>query len=206
MSHRLNLICSDLISGDLEAHMAKWDHCTLCSIGRWAPKKAHFRSTMPCQVLMIGEAPGRDEAISGSPFVGDSGRNLDSWISWCRLEWYEENEFPAYGITNTVACRPCDKPYGPNRKPLHLEQANCQGRFRELFDLANPKAIILLGAVAREYWLSLPYKEVNILPYADLPHPSPLRVGGPDSSESRRARQKMLAFLIANFGDTKGLD
>lgn len=182
-------------------HILNWDTCTRCEIGYHTSPKVHTRGVLPCQVLMIGEAPGKEEVKLGYPFMGMSGDNVNSWIEWCSRMWSKETSqpFTTYALVNTCACRPCDKKNGPNRKPTDLEQQNCAPKFRELLTMANPSSIILLGAVARDYWLSRPYHEVNTLPYAALAHPSPLRVGGPNTGESRKAREQMLAFLIANY-------
>lgn len=195
------LVVDHSLKPAVTGHMLSWNNCTRCTIGKYTVPKVHVRGTLPCAVLMIGEAPGKEEAKGGYPFLGMSGDNVNSWIEWCNHMWSKETPqpFPTYALVNTCACRPCDKKNGPNRKPTDLEQQNCAPKFRELLTMANPSSIILLGAVARDYWLSQPYREVNTLPYAALAHPSPLRVGGPNTGESRKAREQMLAFLIANY-------
>jgi DNA polymerase len=90
------------------------------------------------KVMMIGEAPGREEDQSGHPFVGSAGRFLNEVLEGTGLD---RNDF---FITNTVKCRPPN-----NRVPKKLEIDTCTSNYLfEQIQLINPKLIVLLGAVA----------------------------------------------------------
>src|SRR3990167_7599455 len=106
-----------------KSHKKSWRRCTRCEIGRLAAKHVFGRGQLPCDVLFIGEGPGKSEDVLGEPFVGISGRILDSWIaeviSKTTLRW---------AVTNIVACRPTDRLGGPNRAPTKEEICNCESR------------------------------------------------------------------------------
>ena len=54
----------------------------------------------PCDVMVIGEAPGQREDDSGTPFVGKAGQYLDEMFD--RVGLKRSKMF----ITNAVSCRP----------------------------------------------------------------------------------------------------
>jgi DNA polymerase len=89
-------------------------------------------------VLLIGEAPGREEDRVGKPFVGRAGQLLDKMLASIGLDRTRN----AY-ITNVINWRPPD-----NRDPTPDEAAQCLPFLRRHIELAQPQLIILLGAVA----------------------------------------------------------
>jgi DNA polymerase len=90
------------------------------------------------QVMIIGEAPGRDEDGSGHPFVGAAGRFLNSVLEGTGLDRAD------LFITNTVKCRPPG-----NRTPRRDEVETCTSNYLfQQIELVNPRLIMLLGAVA----------------------------------------------------------
>jgi DNA polymerase len=90
------------------------------------------------QVMIIGEAPGREEDRSGHPFVGAAGRFLTSVLDGTGFDRAD------LFITNTVKCRPPS-----NRTPRKDEVAACTSHYLfEQIELVNPRLIMLLGAVA----------------------------------------------------------
>lgn len=61
------------------------------------------------KLIVVGQGPGRQEAVFGEPFIGPAGSKLDRWLSratpWQRGDLY---------ITNTVWCwLPGDRPPTP---------------------------------------------------------------------------------------------
>ncbi len=89
-------------------------------------------------ILIIGEAPGRDEDIKGRPFVGKSGQLLDKILAACGFT-REDHVF----ISNIVKCRPPD-----NRVPSPQETSACMPWLQKQIELIDPKILILLGATA----------------------------------------------------------
>jgi uracil-DNA glycosylase len=86
------------------------------------------------RVMFVGEAPGRDEDIAGLPFVGRSGRLLDSMMEAIGLD-----RTKAY-IANVVPWRPPG-----NRTPTPQETAICLPFIRRQIELANPDILVCLG-------------------------------------------------------------
>jgi len=88
-------------------------------------------------LMLIGEAPGKDEDERGRPFVGRAGKLLESLLT---AEGLARNE--VY-ITNVVKCRP-----PRNRRPSSSEIAACLPYLHKEIELVAPKAILLMGATA----------------------------------------------------------
>ncbi|HXI88248.1 MAG TPA: uracil-DNA glycosylase, partial [Parvularculaceae bacterium] len=105
------------------------------------PLKAGARSTVFCDgvpgapLLVIGEAPGRDEDRIGRPFVGRAGQLLDRMLA--AIGRSREKDVL---ISNIVYWRPPG-----NREPTHVEIAICQPFVERLVELTRPKAIMLAG-------------------------------------------------------------
>lgn len=110
--------------------------CKLCDLHKTRNNIVWFRGTTTenVQILFIGEAPGRDEDLTGKPFVGRAGQVLNKWI--------EQAELTNYAIVNIVKCRPPN-----NRKPTPSEIRACLPNLVEQIKNMNPKVIVALGAV-----------------------------------------------------------
>jgi DNA polymerase len=122
---------------DLRAAMQAFDGCAL----KRTATNTVFADGMPGHVLFVGEAPGRDEDRIGKPFVGRAGRLLDKMMAAIGLS----RDTNAY-ITNVINWRPPD-----NRDPSPEEAAQCLPFLRRHIELAEPKIIVLLGAVAARH-------------------------------------------------------
>ena len=97
-----------------------------------------------CEVLFIGEAPGRDEDIQKRPFVGRSGQLLRKSIR--ELGWKETNVY----ITNIVKRRPPE-----NRDPSPEEIEKYKPYLTQQIEIINPKIIVPLGRFSMNYFLPL---------------------------------------------------
>lgn len=110
--------------------------CKLCDLSKTRNNIVWHRGTATdnVRILFVGEAPGRDEDLTGKPFVGRAGRILDRWI--------EEAELTKYAIINIVKCRPPN-----NRKPKPAEIRAClPNLYKQIGDM-RPKLIVTLGSV-----------------------------------------------------------
>lgn len=83
---------------------------------------------------------GRDEDLSGRPFVGRAGQLLDKMIG--AIGFRREEVY----IANVVKCRPPN-----NRTPEESEADACLPYLRVQFALIRPKIIVCLGATAAKY-------------------------------------------------------
>lgn len=118
-------------------------------------------------ILFIGEAPGKQEALKGRPFVGSSGRTLDSLLESIGLERGD-----VY-IANILK----DRPPG-NRAPQPKEIAAYTPYLRKQIEIIAPRVIVTLGRFAMEFILSeykLPEAGAKI---SEL-HGRPLRTRAP---------------------------
>jgi len=94
------------------------------------------------RVMIIGEAPGRDEDIQGVPFVGRSGQLLDRMLAAIGLD-----RTKVY-IANTVPWRPPG-----NRTPTPQETEICRPFIERQVALADPDILVLTGGAAAKQML-----------------------------------------------------
>jgi DNA polymerase len=106
------------------------------------PLKAGARTTVftdgvpGAPLLVIGEAPGRDEDRLGKPFVGRAGQLLDRMLAAIGRSRATDAL-----ISNVVYWRPPG-----NREPTQIEIAICRPFVDRLIELTRPRAILLAGA------------------------------------------------------------
>jgi uracil-DNA glycosylase family 4 len=122
---------------DLRAAMAAFD---LCEMKRGA-KSLVFADGNPCaRVMIIGEAPGRDEDIEGRPFVGRAGQLLDRMLAAIGMARDHLDPGQAVYITNVMPWRPPQ-----NRDPEPAEVAMMLPFLQRHVALANPDLIVVMG-------------------------------------------------------------
>lgn len=92
------------------------------------------------KIMFIGEAPGKNEAQTGRPFCGASGRILDELLASINLSREE-----VY-ITNIVKDRPPE-----NRDPLPEEITAYAPFLDRQIQIIQPKVIATLGRFSMEY-------------------------------------------------------
>jgi len=127
--------------GQLESRISA---CTKCGLHETARNKV-FGSGNPSAVLMIvGEAPGREENAAGVPFIGDAGKLLDK-----ALEKLGVDRASLY-ICNILKCWPPG-----NRRPEPNEMAACIGYLEEQIGIIKPKIIVALGATSAQALLQV---------------------------------------------------
>lgn len=97
------------------------------------------------EVMLVGEAPGKDEVRNKRPFCGKAGKNLDEFLSATGIK--REKLF----ITNTVKFRPCrigESGRLSNRAPTKKEIEICSKCLLGEIELIKPKYIVTLGNTA----------------------------------------------------------
>jgi uracil-DNA glycosylase len=119
---------------ELEALVARFEGC---SLRRTARSLCFARGSDEARIMIIGEAPGRDEDLQGKPFVGRAGQLLDRMLASIGLS--EEHVY----ITNTVYWRPPG-----NRTPTTEEIEACAPFLARQIDLLSPSVLVLLGGAA----------------------------------------------------------
>ncbi len=110
-----------------------------------AKKLVIYDGSLDAKLMLIGEAPGKDEDDKGLPFVGRAGQLLNKMLEAIKL-----NRQEVY-ITNVVNWRPQN-----NRTPTDDEILEFLPFLQQQIDIVNPKYIFLLGSVAAKAILSTP--------------------------------------------------
>jgi len=114
--------------------------CTRCDqLARCRTNTVFGEGNVAPRVVFFGEGPGRDEDISGRPFVGKAGQLLTKMIEACTFA--REDVY----IMNTVKCRPPN-----NRNPEPTEIENCREYFEKQLELLRPEYIVCLGLVSAQ--------------------------------------------------------
>ena len=129
----------------LEALAIQIRSCVQCPLHASRTKAVPGEGSPSARVMLIGEAPGRDEDQRGQPFVGAAGRFLDQMLAGSGVD--RSDLF----ITNTVKCRPEN-----NRPPRKREVDTCTSLYLfEQIELINPALVMLLGSVATKKLLGV---------------------------------------------------
>lgn len=118
--------------------------CTLCGLYKTANYVCLLgNGPVPCNVMIVGEAPGEQEEKKGKPFVGKAGQLLREILR----EHFPKSD---YFITNVVACRPPG-----NRNPTAKEIDSCTRWFKHQLRRVKPKYVLLLGNIPLKAVLGL---------------------------------------------------
>jgi uracil-DNA glycosylase family 4 len=133
--------------GSLKRHLTM-NGCHLCSLG-FQPEIngcCVARGSELTNKMIIGEAPGKEEDSTGTPFSGPAGRLMDEiWksVGMDTNDWY---------ITNVVLCRPYS-PRGSGKEnftPKKDQQARCKVYLDKQIALIKPQLIVTIGAIATQ--------------------------------------------------------
>ncbi len=127
---------------ELQAAMAAFDHCGL---KRGARSLVFADGNPQARVMVLGEAPGREEDAQGKPFVGAAGQLLDKMLGAIGLDRATDIAESAVYITNVMPWRPPE-----NRDPTPDEVAMMRPFLARHVELANPDLLILMGNFACE--------------------------------------------------------
>ncbi|HWY78977.1 MAG TPA: uracil-DNA glycosylase, partial [Candidatus Sulfotelmatobacter sp.] len=122
----------------LEKIAKEIETCDTCKVGK-SGKAVPGEGNVDADVIFIGEAPGRQEAATGRPFIGRSGQLLRSLIRGIGFD----DERDVY-ITSPVK-------YLPDRgTPTSQDIAHGRIHLMKQFAVIQPKVVMLLGRVASE--------------------------------------------------------
>jgi uracil-DNA glycosylase len=151
----------------LQALARKAATCTACSLGESRQCSVFSDGHPHAPLMLIGEAPGQQEAITGRPFVGRSGQLLRRLLAEAGISV----DTDVY-ICNTIKCRP-----PKNRPPKPEELAACRPFLLQQIEWVQPRLIGLVGATAlkgvlghrtpmtqiRGQWLDTPFSGVTAM-------------------------------------------
>lgn len=123
--------------GTLEALKVAVESFEGCGLKKTAKNTVFSDGSPDARLMLIGEAPGRDEDLQGVPFVGRSGQLLDKILA--AIGHDRTNSY----ITNVIPWRPPG-----NRSPTPLETAICRPFIERQIELIDPDVMVFLGGVA----------------------------------------------------------
>jgi DNA polymerase len=124
---------------ELAARLAGFEGCTLKAT---AKNLCFYRGQTRSALMLIGEAPGREEDLEGKPFVGRAGQLLDRMLAAIGLDERHVH------ITNIVYWRPPG-----NRTPTPQEAEVCRPFLERQVALVAPELLVLLGGAAAKHVL-----------------------------------------------------
>ncbi len=112
--------------------------CKKCNLGQHRNKFVFGVGDSHADLMLVGEAPGREEDLKGEPFVGRAGKLLDKILSAIKMTRHKN----VY-ICNVLKCRPPQ-----NRDPLPDEVEKCEPYLLHQINLIKPKLIVALGRIS----------------------------------------------------------
>lgn len=142
---------------DRKQHLLTYCDCNNCPLyhqGKFNPVVGDGPGK--ASLAIVGEAPGRNEALQGKPFVGRSGQLLDSTLTKAGMSRKD-----VY-VTNTVLCRPTDAA-GNDAPPTPGAVAACRRRLEVELREADPKVVVACGASAAQSLLNEPKRTITEL-------------------------------------------
>ena len=156
----------------LQNALAGFEHCEL---KRGARNTVFADGNPDARVMIIGEAPGRDEDIQGKPFVGRAGQLLDRMLDAIGMARAHADATQSVYITNILPWRPPQ-----NRDPKPDEIAMMVPFVQRHIELVDPQVIVLMGNISCQAMLGLKgitrlrgnWKEVAGKPALPMFHPA----------------------------------
>jgi DNA polymerase len=122
---------------DLDALRAVLERFDGCALRATAKSLCFYRGNPKARLMIVGEAPGRDEDLQGKPFVGRAGQLLDKMLAAIGLGEDDVH------ITNVVYWRPPG-----NRTPTPQEVQVCRPFLERQIELVAPDILMTMGGSA----------------------------------------------------------
>ena len=126
----------------LDEIRAQVEGCRMCPLADGRTQTVFGVGNPQARVLIIGEAPGKNEDLQGEPFVGAAGKYLNELLAIAGLQ--REDVF----IANVLKCRP---PGNRNPRPEEIEL--CAPYLREQTRTIDPEFIVTLGNFSTKFIL-----------------------------------------------------
>ena len=125
------------LEGTLDAIRSDLGDCQRCGLAASRTQMAYGVGNPNARLVLVGEAPGREEDLKGEPFVGEAGQLLDRILMAIGMQREE-----VY-LCNVLKCLPPN-----NRDPLPEEVATCEVFLIRQIAAIRPQVIIGLGSLA----------------------------------------------------------
>lgn len=111
--------------------------CKKCRLWKSRTKAVPGEGPKSAKLMLIGQAPGKNEDMTGRPFVGMAGKYLDTLLRKNKLD--RRRVF----ITAPIKCFP-----PKNRRPKRDEMEACWPYLDRQLTIIKPRKVVLMGAVA----------------------------------------------------------
>ena len=127
--------------------------CKKCNLHKTRQNTVFGEGDSDSNIMIIGEAPGREEDEAGRPFIGRAGKLLNEFLK--SIDLNRDSVF----IANTIKCRPPE-----NRDPETAEINACSDYLDQQINFIKPKVLVLLGKVAANRLLGedMPMSELRL--------------------------------------------
>ncbi|ETF01642.1 DNA polymerase [Advenella kashmirensis W13003] len=112
--------------------------CAACGLSEHARQPVPGTGPIPARLMIIDQAPGARDEVSGEPLSGQAGRLLDNMLA--AIGFDRESAF----ITDVVKCRPM-----VNRPPEPNEIEACATHLQQQLALVQPACLLLFGNAAQ---------------------------------------------------------
>ena len=127
--------------------------CKKCNLHKTRQNTVFGEGDPDSNIMIIGEAPGREEDEAGKPFIGRAGKLLNEFLK--SIDLNRDSVF----IVNTIKCRPPE-----NRDPEASEINACSDYLDQQINIIKPKVLVLLGKIAANRLLGedMPMSELRL--------------------------------------------
>ncbi len=116
--------------------------CTQCGLAETRTNVVFGVGDQSARLMIVGEAPGKNEDLQGEPFVGAAGRLLDELLADIDIAR------PEVYIANVLKCRP-----PANRDPRPDEIEACKPYLQDQIRMIGPEVVMTLGNFATKLLL-----------------------------------------------------
>ena len=168
--------------------------CRKCPLWEDACHAVPGDGSVAARLMLIGEAPGKQEDLTGMPFVGRAGKLLDGLLAGIDLSRTE------IFIGNIVKHRPPG-----NRDPRDEEIRACTPYLEEQIRIVQPEVIVTLGRHSSRYILSfLPVEFDRITDIRRTVYPCSLRSPGSHHTDPPPRRHSTTRHTVRPWKKTSG--
>ncbi|MFZ9407114.1 MAG: uracil-DNA glycosylase [Burkholderiaceae bacterium] len=114
--------------------------CQRCALAQGRTQVVFGSGPAPAPWMVVGEAPGEQEDLQGTPFVGPAGQLLDQMLAAIDVDRARE-----VFVANVLKCRP-----PRNRDPQPDEVAKCSPWLQAQIAAVRPRIILAVGRFAAQ--------------------------------------------------------
>jgi len=180
--------------------------CRKCKLATTRNTVVFGEGDAAARIMFIGEGPGKQEDLTGRPFVGRAGELLTRIIE-NGMQMPRSDVF----IANIVKCRPTvDLKMEKDRPPDAEEVACCSPYLREQIEIIAPDVLITLGGPSTKFICNTDvgitklrgkWADYNGIPVMPTYHPSYVLRNGGDKSPLRRDVWEDIQKVLARVAE-----